>query len=275
MTNKIAELLFHPKTLSKYRYTRTYKVFLYLLVLTIFFILVPILDFVISPELDITDKRRFSQMLNIDFDVAKDLPNCALDDYIYTCIDEESKQQEILTILDIFKVVSDEDNKYTKNGLYLIKLTKERVYVVNQLGFTISVEYDDLPKSWQSFDFTEIKNSTYPSDSLYYLVVGGINEIIKQYLPLIIISNILMNYVIHILELLFLTAFLYLVYSRFQYKYFELFKIAVFGRTLPITISVILNLLHIYTINSLIITFLTFLYVHLAVMKNIPLDREF
>lgn len=275
MTNKLADLLFHPKTLIKYRTTNGFKVLLYLLVLTAFFILVPILDFVLSPELDITDKSRFSEIINVDFNVAKDLPDCALHDGVYTCRNEEAKKQEIFTMLGFIKVVSDEDNKYTNNGLYLIKLTKNRVYIVNQLGFAVGVEYGDLPKSWQEFDFTAIKNSTYPSDSLYYLVVGGLNEVIKQYLPLIIIGNILVNYVIHILEMLILTAFMYLIYSRFSYRYGEIFKIAVFARTLPITISVILNLLSIYSINSFIVTILTFFYVHQAVMKNIPQDREF
>lgn len=276
MTEKLNNILFHPSTLIEYKHTHLLKVLLYLLVLSSFSILVPIIDTIKNPELNLVDKANVEALTNFDFDLATELPNCALINNTYTCTDEASKTKEIGVVLNMIRIVSDVDDSMTNsNYYYTIKLTEKSVKIEDRFGATSTINYQKLPSKWQSFDFEEIKLSNNPSDSFYLLFIRGFNQIFVKLTPFRLAFNISLTFIIKILEVLLYSFLFYLFYKRFQFKFLELFKITIFAQTLPITLGVLLDLLQINVFNSIMIPTFTFFYVYIAIFSSIPKDKEF
>ena len=74
--------------------------------------------------------------------------------------------------------------------------------------------------------------------------MNGYNQLIYKLIPYIVFGNIIVVFIIKTMEILFYTLLFALLYRRFQFTFGQLFKLTVFAQTLPITISVILNLLY-------------------------------
>ncbi|HEY8364275.1 MAG TPA: DUF1189 family protein, partial [Haloplasmataceae bacterium] len=136
-------------------------------------------------------------------------------------------------------------------------------------------KYDELPKEWRNFDFEGIKDSNLPSENFYILFISGFNQIIKRFIPGIIIFYIIFSFIINLLQTLFFSLLFYLLYRRFSFRFGQLFRISVYAQALPITILVILSLLNINIFNAFIFTFLTFLYVYIAINHSVPQNKEF
>ncbi len=273
MIEKLNNILFHPSTLYEYRKTHLFKVILYLLILSFFSILVPIIDRIKEPELKMNDKEYIEELTGFSFDVSENLPDCRLDDHVYSCTESESR--EIGTVLGRFKILSDvEDTERTTDLDYYIKLTEEGI-IIDSIGFRTLIPYDKLPSKWQSFDFEEIKTSDNPSDELYRLFIGGFNQILVKFTPIIIAFNVFIIFIVKTLEILLYSLLFYLFYRRFEFKYRELFKITVFAQSLPVVLALIFDLLQFNIFSSFFSTMLTFIYVYIAVMQKIPRDREF
>lgn len=273
MFEKLNDILFHPSRLSQFKNTKFYKVFFYLIFLSLFSITVLIIDTVKNPEITIADKDIIEQSFNINFNVANNLPDCSLRDNTYSCIDEQSSNKEILTILGMVYLISDVNDKVTRFNT--IKLTENKVVINMGIGNRYTISYDKLPKGWQEFDFTEIKNASNPQDEFYKLFMIGYNELVYKLIPFMVLSNIIISFIIKTLEILFYALLFTLLYRRFNFKFGELFKLTVFAQTLPITISVILDLLNVKMSTVFLSTFLTFIYVYFAVVHSIPSNREF
>ncbi len=274
VTEKLNNILFHPSKLMQYRKTNFFLVLLYLLALSAFAIIVPIIDIVKTPELTIADKDRIEATVNFNFDLATDLPDCSLNNGKFSCLNEDSSKQEIGTILGLIKIVSDVDGNFRGSSqFYYIKFTENYLKLEDQFGVGNIISYSDLPSKWQSFDFTEIKNSPDPSDELYLLFIGGLNQLIVKLTPVILLFSIMISFVRKLLEILFYSFFFYLLYRRYKFKYLELFKLTVFAHTFPITIIVILNLLRVDLYNTYILTMLTFIYVYIAISHSIPREN--
>jgi hypothetical protein len=276
MTEKLNNILFHPSRIGQYKNVNIFKVLLYLFILSIFSIIITVIDIVSNPELTIAHKNQVETYTGFDFDIASDLPSCSLKDKVYTCAEGATEPQELGTVFNMIKVVSDVNDEMQSSGyFYYLKFTKNQIIFKDRIGAHYRIPYEDLPSKWQNFDFEAIKNSSHPSDELFKLFIGGYNQVIRKFTPYILIINILVTFVLKLLELLFFSIFFYLLYRRFNFKYLQLFKITVFAQTLPITLVVIFNLLGINVFVSFFATLLTFIYVYLAVIHNIPRSREF
>lgn len=278
MTEKLNNILFHPSTLIEYRKTHLLKVLLYLLILSIFSLVVPIIETISNPEFNLSDKALVESVSGFDFEKANSLPNCELSNETFTCSDDVSKQQEIGSVFRFFIITTDlDDSLEIDNNQYYIKLTEKSVKIVDKNGEYMVIPYNELPTKWQQFNFEEIKNANNPTEELYYLFVGGFNQLLKPLVPVIIGFNILITFIFSILETLFFAVLFFVFYRRFNVKFKEIFKIAVFAQTLPITIGVIFDLLRINNFSSFIMTTLTFIYIYIAILASaaVPKDKEF
>ncbi|QVK18823.1 DUF1189 family protein [Mycoplasmatota bacterium] len=276
MTEKLNKILFHPSTLNQFKHTHLLKVLLYLLILSLFSIIVPIIDRIKSPELTIADKSQVEILYGFNFDNAKDLPDCSLNNGTYTCEDEASETKEIGVVLNLFNIVSDvDDTMGHSNYYYTVKLTEKNIKIKDRFGTEVIINYKDTPSKWQSFDFKEIKASNNPSDSLFLLFIRGFNQILVKLTPIILAINITFSFIIKSLEILLYSLLFYLFYKRFQFKFIELFKITIFAHTLPVTIGVILDLLQFNVVNTFMIPTLTFIYVYIAIYSSLPKNKEF
>lgn len=268
VVEKLNNIFFHPSKLARYKNTKLYKVIIYLIFLSIFSYIVSIIDIINNPKISLNDKERFSYYFDIDYD---NLPNCSLKDNVYSCQDEESSKQDIGTFLTL-TIVSDVDDKV--NRFNTIKFTKD--YVVINIGMERYIKkYDELPKEWQEFDFGEIKNSQYPDDELFKLFIGGFNQIVHIFVPYIIMMIIFVAIVVKTIEILFYSILFYLFFRHFRFKYLQIFKLTVFAQSLPVTLTVILKLLGVNFYFTIITTFLTFLYMYIAMLNSVPKNREF
>ncbi len=277
MTEKLNNILFHPSTLIEYRKTHLLKVLLYLLILTIFSLVVPIIETISSPELTLSDKEIVESMSGFDFDNANKLPNCSLSNKTLACKDDGSKQQEI-GAGRMFVITTDlDDSLKIDSNLFYLKLTEKGVKIVDRNIVYIEYTYDELPTKWQQFNFETIKNASNPEEEFYYLFTGGLNQLMKPLVPVILGINILITFVISILETLFYALLFFMFYRRFNLRFKEIFKIAVFAQTFAITIGVILDLLRINSFSSFLITTITFIYIYIAILASVTAhkDQEF
>lgn len=275
MMEKLDNLLFHPSTLINYRYTKLYKVIFVLLLISIFSIIVPLIDTVKSPGITISDKDDISEVFAFDFSIAKTLPDCQIENSQFSC-DESGNQQVFGKALRFFTLVTDEndDMDLTSSGYY-IKFTKDNLKIVDKNMTYYAISYHKLPDEWHNIDFKEIKNSNNPEDELYLTFLGGFNKIAKLLLPLDITIQIIVAFIFKIIEILFFSSLFYLIYKRLNFKFKEIFKITVFAQIFAVTIGVIFELLNWGYFSSFLVTTLTFIYVYKALYSNVSLDKEF
>ncbi len=263
MTEKLNNILFHPSTLIKFKNTHFLKVLLYLFLLSIFSMIIPIIDTVQDPTFSLADKPYVEAFFN--FDVAKNLPDCSLQNNEFSCLDEASSQQVIGTAFGVVNIVTDvNDTMKVTNNEYYLKFTENQIKFENKNMTYYSISYKNLPSNWQSFNFNTIKTAIDPSNALYLLFISGFNQIIIHLVPLILTITIFTTFIFKVFEILIYSLIFYLLFRRLQYKFKEIFKITVFAETLAVTMGLILELLGLGSLSSYVAIALIFIYMNVA-----------
>jgi Protein of unknown function (DUF1189) len=274
MVDKISNILFHPKSLIQFSKTHLLKALLYIFLLGFFSSLVSMIDLVKFEGYHRSQQQEIENITGFDFSVAKDLPDCVLANNELSC-DNNNQMTNIGTAFGMVNIMIDPNNKYivSDNDYYLI-LTKDAFKLRTRFA-SMAFTYDSLPEEWQSFNFTEIKQSKYPEDALLDWFLGGFNPLVKQYIPYAIVIVFLIGFFTVLFEILFISLMFKLFFRGFGYKYREIFKVAVFAQTFPILLGMIFQLLGVQFGYSTLVTVLGFMYIYQALKpKTIQKNME-
>ncbi|MDF2699378.1 MAG: hypothetical protein K0Q49_934 [Haloplasmataceae bacterium] len=268
MTEKIGEILFHPSTLIKYKDTHFFKVLLYLLILTLLTSIVPIIETLKFTGYTYANKTMIEEIYSIDFSDINNVPSCKVENNKLYCVNT-SEIHELGSIYDMFTVVIDVEGKMKANeNKFYIRLTENNIKISDKKMNYIIIGYDELPTSWQSFDLEAIKKAQNPEEEYFNLVVGGINELKKDFIGYEIFTKIIVMFILLLLEILFYSILFYLLIGRKMYKFKEVFKVSVFAYTLPVVIGLFFSLLNMQVLNSTLLAIITIIYMHIALMSN-------
>lgn len=270
MTEKISNILFHPSKLIEYRNIKLYKALLYLFILALLSVLVPIIDITTFSGFVLGDKSSIESEYKVEFSVINDLPDCILDNGEFTCnTDEYVEVEEIILFYSDYKVIFDaNDNYIIKDDNNYIILKKSNILIGNQY-FKYPVFYRYLPKVWQSFDTSEMKNAENPETTFYNFIITGVNEINNLLIPFRVTVYIIFAYLEMIFQVLFYSLLFYIFYRRFNYKFSEFFKVTIFASTLATVLGLIFNLLAVGYDNLILLSTITFIYIYIAFVHNL------
>lgn len=268
MIDRINDLLFHPSTLKKFKDIHLFKAFLYLIIIAIFSSLVTFIDLVTFDGFTIHDQKEIERILDIDFKVVNQLPDCKVENNTLSCENPDEVTNLGTGVYDIVFIVDQNENFKMDGAQFYVILTENNIRVANRFS-SIRYSYNELPSEWQSFDFTEIKNSNDPQAALVDEFVGGFNKLFMPFIPLIMIFEFFGSYFMVLLQTIFYSFIIYLFYRRFPVRFKEIFKITIFAQTFPVILSLIFTLLGITNILTMIPTALTLIYVHKALFSGL------
>lgn len=277
MTERIAELLFKPKSLIRYKDAKFFKVFLQLFILGVLATLVFFIDLVKFDGFHRVNQPMVENLLSTDFsDMAENLPNCSLNNERLTC-DEGATVSELGTIgtlMGDYVIVIDPTNslEIEDERIYLI-YTEEGIYY-SSLYSGFLLPYDILPSDWQTVDFQAIREAERPGAELYLYFTSGFNQIMMKMKPIALVTIIISGVIGMTIQTLFLSFLFFLFFRRMNVKFTTTFKIAAFAQTLPTVLLLISQLSGIQLFSSFVTTFITFIYMYKALFSNLNVYHE-
>lgn len=271
MTEYLADLLFRPRKLNRYKTVNIFKVFLVIAVLGLISVVPSIIDTIQFMGLGESDRHIIEQIYNVNFsNIAETLPDCVVDNEQLICdnLEEAVSIGSFSTIMGRFTVVVDPTGEYrpTDTQTYLV-LGEQGIYYTTMFGRFI-IPFGSLPSKWQHVNFTTIREADYPGTALYDYFIGGLNEVLIQLKPIIIVMTIIWHIIGTLVWTLFL-SFLFFLFFR-QFRFGSVFRICAYAQILPTIILLMLNLANL-TWLSFIVMILTMVYMYLALN---PIERK-
>jgi hypothetical protein len=209
----------------------------------------------------LANQKAVEKMVEVDFSIVRDLPNCALKDEILNC-DNNNQITEIATLVGMFHIIIDPNDKMivTDHENYLV-FTEKTLYLKTRVG-EVPLSYRSLPKGWQTFDFAEMKASAYPEDELTNYFIAGLNELIKEYTGLGVVFLLFYGFFSVLLKVLLISLVFTLFFKGLGHKFRVVFRVAVFALTLPTLLGLITKLLGFNLFGPTLLTFIAFIYIY-------------
>lgn len=271
MTDYLADLLFRPRKLNRYQYTRLWNAFFVIVILGMIAMLPSFIDMARFQGFRQTDRVLVEQVLSTDFaDMASRLPNCVLSDNRLTCegVDGPVTIGSFSTIVGKYTIVVDPTGTYRAHttDVYLIFGEEGLYYSTSYLHFLF--DYQSLPKEWQSIDFSSIREADQPGEALFEFFIAGLNPFLLRLKPFMLVFIAGFHIFAILLRTLFY-SFLFFLFFR-QFRYGSIFRICAFAQLFPTLLLLILDLLNIRFL-SIIPTILIFFYMHRALF---PTERK-